>query len=280
MRESKRARGLIHAAAWLVSLLCISCAAEGTALKVSWKDNMLLVEGSGVPGGPISVWYLEAFCRPGSTDRKWEETTIPHTTRKLEEAKDGSSIKLLSEVEGGLEVVHEIRAGKGEVDFQVTATNRGTARVDADWVQPCMRVGGFTGLTQEDYIERCFIFVGGELTMLPDTRRTEEARYRGGQVYVPEGIDLADVNPRPISPDRPSNGLIGCYSADGRWILATAWQPYQELFQGVIVCIHSDFRLGGVDPGETRTARGKLYVMPADAGALLERYRRDFLLKT
>ena len=38
---------------------------------------------------------------------------------------------------------------------------------------------------------------------------SEEARYRGGQVYVPEGIDRADVNPRPLSPDVPVNGLIG-----------------------------------------------------------------------
>ena len=28
--------------------------------------------------------------------------------------------------------------------------------------------------------------------------------------------------------------------------LATAWEPYQELFQGVIVCMHSDFRIGGL----------------------------------
>ena len=27
--------------------------------------------------------------------------------------------------------------------------------------------------------------------------------------------------------------------------MAVAWEPYQELFQGVIVCLHSDFRIGG-----------------------------------
>lgn len=236
---------------------------------------MLLIEGDGIPGGPISLWYLEAFCRPGSTSRKWEETTIPHTTRKLEEAADGSRVKLLSEVEGGLEVLHEIRSGKGEVDFKVIATNHGAGRVEAEWAQPCLRAGGFTGRTQEDYVERCFIFVEGALTMLDATQRTEEALYRGGQVYVPQGIDIDDVNPRPLSPTRPSSGLIGCYSADGRWILATAWEPCQELFQGVIVCIHSDFRLGGLNPGETREAHGKIYVVPSDVDRLLTRYSRD-----
>ena len=58
--------------------------------------------------------------------------------------------------------------------------------------------------------------------------------------------------------------------------MATAWEPYQELFQGVIVCLHSDFRIGGLKPGETKTIRGKIYLMPADFPALLARYRRDF----
>ena len=29
--------------------------------------------------------------------------------------------------------------------------------------------------------------------------------------------------------------------------MAVAWEPYQEIFLGVITCIHSDFRLGGLD---------------------------------
>ncbi|HVR76256.1 MAG TPA: PQQ-binding-like beta-propeller repeat protein, partial [Planctomycetota bacterium] len=97
----------------------------------------------------------------------------------------------------------------------------------------------------------------------------------GGQVYVPAGIDRADVNPRPLSRSIPSNGLIGCFSADGKRILATAWEPYQELFQGVIVCIHSDFRLGGLEPGETRTAKGKIYLVENDPAKLLQRYEAE-----
>src|SRR3954452_996912 len=50
----------------------------------------------------------------------------------------------------------------------------------------------------------------------------------------------------------------------------------QELFQGVIVCLHSDFRIGGLAPGQSKTIRGKLYFVAADLDALLARYRRDF----
>ena len=62
----------------------------------------------------------------------------------------------------------------------------------------------------------------------------------------------------------PSNGLIGCYSADGSMIFATAFEPYQELFQGVIRCLHSDFRLGGLKPGERLEIRGKIYIVKND----------------
>ena len=58
----------------------------------------------------------------------------------------------------------------------------------------------------------------------------------------------------------PSNGLIGCFSGDEKLIFATAWEPYQELFQGVARCLHSDFRIGGLAPGETKKIRGKIYL--------------------
>ena len=96
------------------------------------------------------------------------------------------------------------------------------------------------------------------------------------EVYVPRHVNRNDVNPRPLSPLVPSHGLMGCFSADEKTILAVAWEPYQELFQGVITCIHSDFRIGGLKPGETKHIRGKLYIVPADIPALLRRSERDF----
>ena len=59
-------------------------------------------------------------------------------------------------------------------------------------------------------------------------------------------------------------------------IYATAWEPYEELFQGVIRCLHSDFRIGGLAPGETKTIRGKIYIVPNEVDALLARYNKDF----
>ena len=104
-----------------------------------------------------------------------------------------------------------------------------------------------------------------------------KARYTPGQVWAPKHVDRNDVNPRPLSRVVPSNGLIGCFSADEKMIVAMTWEPYQELFQGVIVCLHSDFRIGGLKPGERKKIRGKIYVVPSDVKALIKRYEADFL---
>src|SRR5262245_9822574 len=169
-------------------------------LELSWTNNMLTISGgTSVRGREVKIWYLEAFCRPGGHDRDWSQTTIPHHTELISESKDRRHIRLRTIVEPKVEIVHDIRARKDEVEFRLTLKNHGDRASDVQWFQPCLRVDGFTGRGQSNYYERCFIFTESGLKTMSQTRRTEEARYRGGQVYVPSGIDHADVNPRPIS---------------------------------------------------------------------------------
>ena len=58
--------------------------------------------------------------------------------------------------------------------------------------------------------------------------------------------------------------------------MAVAWEPYQEIFQGVEACFHSDFRIGGLKAGKTKKIRGKIYLTGGDVEALIKRYERDF----
>jgi len=247
-------------------------------LKLAWSNNMLTIAGEQVPGGEVKIWYLEAFCRAGSTDRDWGQTVIPHKTEMV--SAEPQRIRLKSALEDGVTVQHEIRASEDEVDFRLTAENPADKRSEAHWAQPCMRVDRFVGVkpapSSEEYLPKSFIFVDGKLTRLPSQPWATKARYTPGQTWCPKHVPRTDVNPRPLSSIVPSNGLIGCFSADENKILATAWEPYQELFQGVIVCLHSDFRLGGLRPGERKEVRGKVYLVDADLDALLRRYRRDF----
>ena len=142
-------------------------------------------------------------------------------------------------------------------------------------------MGDFCGVGEQgenidDYLPKCFIFLNGKLQRMPTPRWATQARYTPGQVWCPVHVPRTDVNPRPLNPLVPSDGLIGCFSGDEKLIFATAWEPYQELFQGVARCLHADFRLGGLQPGETKQIRGKIYIVPADVEALVKRYRVDF----
>ena len=169
---------------------------------------------------------------------------------------------------------------KMKLNFEWSQAIQPGAPSQAHWAQPCIRVEHYAGIKREQaseaYLPRCFIYVDGKPARLPTTPWAKEAVYTPGQVWCPEGVSRDDVNPRPLSSIVPSNGLIGCVSADGKELMATAWEPYQELFQGVLVCLHSDFRIGGLKPGERKTIRGKIYLMPADFTELQARYRRDF----
>ncbi|NND99908.1 MAG: hypothetical protein HKN47_21525 [Pirellulaceae bacterium] len=252
-------------------------------LQLQWKDRYLTVSGSIIPGGPIRTHYLEAYCRPGSTDREWKETVIVHESRLISESEDHRRLEIEDRLADGVIVRHVIESGKDEVTFLVRATNPTDKTSEAHWAQPCMRVDGFTGAdtTQSrdvypPYIQKCFLMIDGKLTRLPTKPWALQARYVPGQVYAPAHVDRDDVNPRPLSQFVPSSGLTGCYSADETMILAVAWEPYQEIFQGVITCMHNDFRIGGLEPGESKVIRGKMYLVQNDAEALLARYRRDF----
>ena len=258
----------------------------GPQLRVAWQKGILTIRGADIPGRAVEVWYLEAFCRAGSTDRDWNDTVIKHETVEVDaDDERGRWVMLRSTLADGVVVDHVITAERGEVDFRVTARNPTDKVSQADWAQPCIRVGDFTGTgeSQTDdkyaYVPHCFIWQQGQMRYMPTPDWATEARYTPGQVWAAPGVDRNDVNPRPLNPHVPDCGLIGCVSADKHWLLATAWEPYQELFVGVIRCLHSDFRIGGLAPGQTKVIRGKIYLMPNSPVApatLIQRYRHDF----
>ena len=254
---------------------------EVPGLRIAWENGFLTISGA-FAGREIRVHYLEAYCRPGSTDRDWHETVIGHETEIVDASSERRRLKLRDRLSDGVIIDHEIIAGRDEIDFRLIASNPTDKPSQAHWAQPCIRVDRFTGLpddgrkTVPDFARKCFIFLDNQLTHLPTAPWAVEARYTPGQVYRPAHVVRNDVNPRPLSTLVPSSGLIGCFSENGDKVMAVAWQPYQELFLGVATCIHSDFRIGGLDAGERKEIRGKIYIVDADVEALVKRYEQDF----
>jgi hypothetical protein len=264
-------------------MLCVVLAADAagaadkpTDFRIAWKENMLAVTGKNIHGDELMIWYLEAYCRPGSTDRDWSRTTIGHRTELISAEPSRKRLRLKCTLDDGVTVEHDIESVENGVEFRLSAHNPTDIASQAHWAQPCMRVDRFTGGTQQTYLAKSFVFYDGKLTRMPTPDWATTARYTPGQVWAAPGVDRNDVNPRPLSGTTPSNGLIGCFSRDERAIVAMAWEPYQELFQGVIVCLHADFRIGGLAPGETKKILGKIYLIEADVSALLDAYRKDF----
>ena len=267
----------------ILFLLLPACLLSGSPeLSLTWEKNWLVIDGDRLPG-PMSIHYLEAYCRANSQTTDWvKHTVVGHETKLVSAAKDGSRIELSCVLKDGVTVQHLITASDDEVDFRLLAHNPTKKRAKAHWAQPCVRVGVFTGTGADQtkdayaYVKKSFLFLDGRQAMMPTRDWATQARYVPGQVWAAPGVKRADVNPRPLHKDIPDNGLIGCYSADDKMLFATAWEPYHELFQGVGRCLHSDFRLGGLKPDETRSIKGKIYLVENNIEALLERYRKDF----
>ena len=274
-RSARFLIALVHASGW---------AAAGAGLTLDREGQWLIIHGDKIPGSEIRVNYLEAYCRAGSTDADWtKHTVIPHTNELVSLSADKKMVQLRDTLADGLVVEHTITAGKDEIDFRLVARNPTPHRSEAHWAQPCVRLGAFTGFSNRldqgdlnDYLPKCFIFLDKQLARMPTQDWATQARYVPGQVWCPRDVPRTDVNPRPLSKLIPSNGLIGCFSGDEKFIFATAFEPYQELFQGVARCVHADFRLGGIEPGGTRQIRGKMYVVPSDLSLLLQRYQQAF----
>src|SRR5262245_50931141 len=119
-RNPRREKPMTRQSTWLVlPVLALALlgpcdvTAEGRddRLTIRWEKNHLRIRGAKVPGGEIEINYLEAYCRPGSTDRDWRETVIGHSTETVSARDDGSVLHLKDTLRDGVVVEHTITAG-------------------------------------------------------------------------------------------------------------------------------------------------------------------------
>src|SRR6185369_9948127 len=103
------------------------------SLHITWEHNKLTIWGDNLRGKKINIEYLEAFCKTGSTNRLWDETKIPHETRLVSTDDNNQHITLKTIVQPDIEIKHDIRARKDEVEFNLVVRNKGDKNIDIDW---------------------------------------------------------------------------------------------------------------------------------------------------
>jgi hypothetical protein len=188
---------------FVVLLLALTAAfasrslAQDAKLSIAWADRYLTIASPDLPGKEMRVLYLEAYCRPGSTDRDWGETVIKHKAELVSADPKRGVIELKDTLDDGVIVRHTITAGMDEVDFRLVAHNPTDKPSQAHWAQPCIRVDAFTGCATDDartlvpeYARKCFLFIDGKLARMPTEPWASEARYIPGYSGFPSALHL------------------------------------------------------------------------------------------
>src|SRR5262245_29618398 len=90
------------AAAVLIAAACLPVQQSDARkpLSIRWEKNFLTIHGERLPGD-IVINYLEAYCRPGSTDRDWGQTVIGHKAELGSASDDGRTIDLRDRLNDG-----------------------------------------------------------------------------------------------------------------------------------------------------------------------------------
>src|SRR5215472_14775951 len=117
----------------VVGIWNFSSPAAESPFTLSWTNNLLTICNADFPGGKLDIWYLEAFCRKGSTHQDWGKTKIPHKTRLT--SASPSHLEFETKVEPDVRVIHSVTAEPDAVEFVYSFSNQSTQAVDLEWFQ-------------------------------------------------------------------------------------------------------------------------------------------------
>src|SRR5579863_3024430 len=110
---------------------------EPAPLVLEWHHNILTIHrpagaSDPIPGGEIQILYIEAYCRPGSTNRDWGRTTIGHRTEVVGGKQRSNRLQLRCTLKDGVIVDHDIRGMPSAVEFELTVHNPTNRESHAD----------------------------------------------------------------------------------------------------------------------------------------------------
>ena len=270
-----------------------------TSLRIFNLARMLVGLGllSGVcagaePNVKLAEWergvYVEAKTRPDMRAFLWfyEWTMFAAVNRGQHTRGDWTNeVSVFQNGQGGSissPPLHlTMLAGEDSVDLKLTVTNES----DHDWpalasVIPCFNPGPIGNRNEQFTKSNTWFFAENKLVKLKHREIHFNAAWRAA-------IDkAADKNGNyvwsskwPKSPVNANSkaGLLVRESADGEWACGIAWEDFLSC-QGnnPWLCMHQSVRVGPLKRGESKTIRGKIYLLKGKKEDVLERYRKDF----
>jgi hypothetical protein len=122
-----------------------------------------------------------------------------------------------------------------------------------------------------------FYLSAGGLAPLDSRAIHFNTRFRAAVERASDGGRFAFSHKWPTSDDNAVAGLIVRESEDGHWVTDIEWEEFLSV-QGhnPWSCMHAGVRVGALQPGESRTVRGRLYLFRGTREECADRFRRDF----
>jgi hypothetical protein len=182
-----------------------------------------------------------------------------------------------------------VRAVADGAELVLRITNRTTHAWPAiAGIIPCWNPGQVPGTNPsmplplnrnfaDPWKSKTFFVSSGGLTPLSSRAMHFNTRFRSAVEAASDEGKLLFSNKWPTSDDDATAGLIVRESEDGRWVTGIAWEDFLSVqAHNPWSCVHVCVRVGALQPGESRTIRGRLYLFAGDKEECAVRFRRDF----
>lgn len=278
--ESWRARHALLLALGVASF-CRLGAAPAPAL-FEWERGFGL-RVAGEPAADMYFWIYEwnMFEALGRGQHS-------HGTYQLQRSLHATAREAVAESPGFRLTLRTVPDG-AQLELQVTNTS-GTAWTSLAGIIPCWNPGMVAGTNpsmpaalnrnfSDPWRQKTFFLSADGLTPLTSRALHFNAAHRGEaeRAAAASGGRFAWSNKWPTSEVDAKGGLLVRESEDGRWVTGVAWEDFLSV-QGhnPWSCLHACVRLGALQPGESRTIRGRLYLFPGTKEDCLARFEKDF----
>src|SRR5678815_3607245 len=87
----------------LLAIFPFAASAEPPSLTLGREGQWLIIRGDHLPAREIRINYLEAYCRPNSTDADWvKHTVIAHKNELVSQRADGKEVQLRDTLADGV----------------------------------------------------------------------------------------------------------------------------------------------------------------------------------